>query len=487
MHLQKKSITAFLLCIVLVIGTLFCTPVTAYAADGILPRNSVFIAVEVILKSFGVVCSNDTITDFIANMGDKVAAKELNDFGEQCNILYDYLFGTEETNEDGIPVHNGGGFRRDDGTSVFPDDIIPSGNYTIDNSTVNNVYNYFQDFIYDYNDYILFPTLKPSEIEVSWFSTRSKYDTFVANVNLFVKDGPFALGSGSGGTYCRFLKDHVFLLNDTYPDYITVYYCDSGWNYVDSNTFEYNNTKVKVLDTVYTSMDGFSEVRTGFGAKVSLYLVPFDCYSSIYTADGAPYKIYKTMDAYKNSTVSKSNIYYSSSYYNYSSTDDHTVEFNGSYYNNYTEGSYYNNVQTIVTDSYNGNTGITAEEMQTIIQTIFDNMKNDTKPDSGSGGDTSGGDSGGGSGGETSGVKAIIEGIGKLLDALLVVIGKVLGLVSDFVVVALNLITSFTAFSEGFAQFLASCFAFLPPEIISLICAGLSLIITLAVIKYFKG
>lgn len=112
----------------------------------------------------------------------------------------------------------------------------------------------------------------------------------------------------------------------------------------------------------------------------------------------------------------------------------------------------------------------------------------DSDDSGGDTGDDSGGDTGDDTGGDSSGggVSAILEGIGKFFDTLLTLVGKIIGMLSDFVNSVLTLFESFTVFTDGFSGFLTGAFGFIPQEAINVIVTGITLLVILAIIKFLK-
>ncbi len=111
----------------------------------------------------------------------------------------------------------------------------------------------------------------------------------------------------------------------------------------------------------------------------------------------------------------------------------------------------------------------------------------DSDESGGDSGDDTGGDSGD-TGGDSSGggVSAILEGIGKFFDTLLTLVGKIIGMLSDFVNSVLTLFESFAVFTDGFSGFLTGAFGFIPQEAINVIVTGITLLVILAIIKFLK-
>lgn len=111
----------------------------------------------------------------------------------------------------------------------------------------------------------------------------------------------------------------------------------------------------------------------------------------------------------------------------------------------------------------------------------------DTDDSGGDSGDDTGGDSGDtGDDSSGGGVSAILEGIGKFFDTLLTLVGKIIGMLSDFVNSVLTLFESFTVFTDGFSGFLTGAFGFIPQEAINVIVTGITLLVILAIIKFLK-
>lgn len=114
----------------------------------------------------------------------------------------------------------------------------------------------------------------------------------------------------------------------------------------------------------------------------------------------------------------------------------------------------------------------------------FEEESGDIGDDSGDNSGEDSGDNNDDSGG--SGVGDLVGGIGKILDTLLSLIGKVMGIVADFTQSVLDLFSGFTTFTDGFSNFLSGAFGFIPAEIWNLVSVGLSLMVLLAVVKFLR-
>lgn len=122
----------------------------------------------------------------------------------------------------------------------------------------------------------------------------------------------------------------------------------------------------------------------------------------------------------------------------------------------------------------------------------FEEVEDSGGSDSSDSGTDSGDDSGGssgsvsGNGSDGSGIGDLIGGIGKIFDTILSLIGKLMGVVADFAQSILDLFSGFTAFTDGFSDFLSGAFGFVPADIWNVIKVGLSLMVLLAVIKFLR-
>lgn len=204
-------------------------------------------------------------------------------------------------------------------------------------------------------------------------------------------------------------------------------------------------------------------------------------YYPVFTSDGRAIKIWKSLDAFKASSVGKSDIYYSKDYGTFEESKDTGLTFTGAYYN----GSYSHD--TIQNTIDNSETTIDNSTINNIVNNYITNNYGDG---SGSGGAASGdGSSGSGSSGGWwdigSGISAFIEGIASLLDFLLKLLGDLVGLLSSFLTSVLDVFSSLAALGQGFGDFLGAAFTFLPEDCISLIVSSIGAMCVIGVVKAF--
>lgn len=209
-----------------------------------------------------------------------------------------------------------------------------------------------------------------------------------------------------------------------------------------------------------------------------------DGYSGLWSADGGYIRVWKSVDDYLAFNVGQQPYYTSSDWNSYDYAADNTTTMSGTFVSNATNGgvvnNYYNIVQTAIDDQNTDGT-LTEDEIQTIVDDTADEIKTDNNTDTSAGTDSD--DSDDSSGG---GVAAVIEGIGKFFDTLLNLIGKIIGVISDFGNSVLELFDSFTVFTDGFSGFLSGTFGFIPEELWNVIISGITLMALLAVIKFLK-
>ena len=145
--------------------------------------------------------------------------------------------------------------------------------------------------------------------------------------------------------------------------------------------------------------------------------------------------------------------------------------------------NYYNVVQDAI-DENNTDGTLTEDQIRDIVTDTINQIQTDNNTDqSGGSGDSGNSGNDGGSGG---GIGAVIDGIGKFFDTLLTLVGKIIGMLSDFVNSVLTMFESFTVFTDGFSGFLTGAFGFIPPEAINVLVTGMTLLVILAIIKFLK-
>jgi hypothetical protein len=128
-------------------------------------------------------------------------------------------------------------------------------------------------------------------------------------------------------------------------------------------------------------------------------------------------------------------------------------------------------------DSWSQLSGMNLASYALIDDDDGDNSSSSDGSDPSSGSDSSGNSSGGDSSDNGS-------TLGNLISS---VFGGVVDAISAALKALLDIFSSLIEFCTGFGSFLASAFEFIPSEIITVITAGITLIVILAIIKFIRG
>ena len=432
--------------------------------------------------------------------GEIFAASQAADF---LNFMLSDGYSEEEAN---AVIHGGGGFVRD---GIRRDS---DGNVTYSDEVSDLFYKYLCNFMDTENGYYVVETMSPEDFQPEWFSEEILYTNFVQtckNLDFF-----YCIFSRSAST--NVITKISFLKFS--GDYFVLYGGGSVFDPASTQVYTtYKNTDI-LNPAISKSLLDYSEPLTKL-SRGPLTWDSFDRYGnpsiSIYfcrdvmssgqiqshrviSSDGRLLRVYKNHDALNNSNNKLQGFYISQQFSSYNVSNNNTVTLTNSQYQYYTDNSttIYQNIQNNID---NTGTNLTDDEIRKIIddtlKDFLDNMpeeeekeeEEDTKDDD-TGDDfvvPGGSVSGNGTGG--NGLNDFVGGLGSLLDFLLSLFGKVIGLISDFLNSALELLGNLTSFTEGFSSFLAATFKFLPEEAITLICSGIALVITLGIIKYMRN
>lgn len=341
---------------------------------------------------------------------------------------------------------------------------------TVSSEFVNDFRTWLQGELDEESGYILLPTLSTSYLPASYFPDKRQYDSLKNRIDSSV-DNSFCTYSMN---VCSFYEGvNVVGIYDISNKVYKITYYDDNWSKISPIPFLSLN-----LDGSFTNTDiSYSYVQV-YGDGKFHSSGGFGQFGSIITSNGRKVKVFKSVEAMKSYSVGQQPYYCTSNYYNYNSSNDNSITTNeNNYVSNDEYNNYYNEVSnTIINNNYNN--GISEEQLAQIIDAIVNANNNNN---GGSGG-SSGGDSSGG-----SGILDMVEGVGKLLDFILSLVGKLVGLISDFLTNVLSMLGNFTAFTDGFGEFLTEAFGFLPPEAILSISLGVTVIVVLAIIKFLKG
>lgn len=329
-------------------------------------------------------------------------------------------------------------------------------------------------YIDEHEGYYLVKTHKPSDLPASSFTWKSYYDGVTGILKKMKDNQIFFVGFSfsSPNSYYRFydFTDYGFVSYRNTSSFIEVNVYDSNWSTrVD---FGYSLCVDGTFAEVVSSSESYNQYRILFNNPFSNSVTQ----GWLYTLDGRTVKVWKTLDAFKNSSVGKSDIYYSKDYSDFEESKDTGLTFTGAYYNSsYSHETVQNtidNSQTTVDNS--------------VVNNIVNNYITNNYYGDGSGsGDSEGDDKPGGWWNIGEGISSFIEGIAALLDFILKLLGDLVGLLSKFLTSVLDVLSGLTALGQGFGDFLGAIFTFLPEECTSLIVSSIAAMCVVGVVKSF--
>lgn len=364
--------------------------------------------------------------------------------------------------------------------------------YSLKSGLVNMVRRAADAYIEEYEGYFMIPTYTYKDVSVSWFPNRELYDFVYSSLKTISAGGIFGMSLVRyNGSYCFMnLSSSNFVIysnrsEDRNYSYFPSYLMSSNWDAEGPyyTVFYQNNALSATCDFYDLSDVSFMFDGVKYTTVVDLYTSPYfaDYLNTnlndivLFTSDGRSVKWWKSLDAFKQSTVGKSNIYYSNTYSSFDSSVDNSVEFSGSYYSN----SYSHDV---IQNTIDNSSEVNESTVNNIVNNYITNNYGD-----GSGSGSGSGDSGDDWWNIGDGITAFIEGVAKLLDFLLKLLGDLIGVISDFLVGLLAVLKELGVVGSSFGDFLAAFFGFLPEEIISMIVSGIGLLVVAGIIKVFKG
>lgn len=337
-------------------------------------------------------------------------------------------------------------------------------------------------YIKEYEGYYLLPTFSYKDLSSSFFKTKENYDTTIDFLKNKLGNSVAVVRFSSSTADMVISLDGLTAVNTSYSriedGYFEVFFYDDNWTSAYPKYWNFSDTATYPLID-YPDNGG---IHITYTKRYILYssLGLTTQYYPVFTSDGRAIKIWKSLDAFKASSVGKSDIYYSKDYGTFEESKDTGLTFTGAYYN----GSYSHD--TIQNTIDNSETTIDNSTINNIVNNYITNNYGDG---SGSGGAASG-DGSGSSGGWWdigSGISAFIEGIASLLDFLLKLLGDLIDVISEFLVGLLAVLERLGAVGSSFGDFLKVFFGFLPEEIIDMIVVSIGFIVVAGVIKMFKG
>lgn len=407
------------------------------------------------------------------------------------NFMISDGYTEEEANE---CVHGGGGHVRD---GITQDE---NGNITYSDEVSDLFYGYICNYLETESGYWVVETMLASEIPKEWFATEEKWNALVETIDSFGICGLW-LASASTGKTCNSVRifyrpsplgfvstEGVNFTGTTTvkPIYLNGSVPLNGGFFLMENSSSvydfYNYLPITVNDVV---VDTQGTGGTAFCFDNGTSLLSSTSWKQIVSNDGRLVKVWKDFDTYKNFNIKQQPFYYTQNWVNYDASQDNSITMTNAEYTYYNDNST-TIFQTIQNNIDNSGSDLTEEDIQKIVDDAVKEILDSIPEDTGSGdtGDDSTSDNDSGTGG--NGVSDLIEGIGKIFDTILSLIGKLMGVVADFTQSILDLFSGFTTFTDGFSDFLAGAFGFIPAEIWDIVRVGLSLMVLLAVIKFLR-
>lgn len=339
-------------------------------------------------------------------------------------------------------------------------------------------------YIKEYEGYWMFPSFTYADLSPSQFPTKAEYDCVTASLKTIPSDGVFLLSRNGTYDYYMNATGDNFVGRGTYSpggsSNLSVEKYDSNWTLVNYFHVFISRSEPSIVDLSKFSSNSSTYNKMTVYPTLSQFTSNIQSWGFFFTSDGRAIKVWKSLDAFKASSVGKSDIYYSKDYGMFEESKDTGLTFTGAYYN----GSYSHD--TIQNTIDNSETTIDNSTINNIVNNYITNNYGDG---SGSGGAASG-DGSGSSGGWWdigSGISAFIEGIASLLDFLLKLLGDLIDVISEFLVGLLAVLERLGAVGSSFGDFLKVFFGFLPEEIIDMIVVSIGFIVVAGVIKMFKG
>lgn len=365
--------------------------------------------------------------------------------------------------------------------------------YNLKGGLVNMVRQAADAYIEEYEGYFMIPTYTYKDVSASWFPSRELYDFVCNSLKTISAGGIFGMSLVRyNGSYCFMnLSSSNFVIysnrsEDRNYSYFSSYLMSSNWDEERPyyTVFYQNNALSATCDFYDLSDVSFMFDGVKHANVVDLYTSPYfaDYLNTnlndivLFTSDGRSVKWWKSLDAFKQSTVGKSNIYYSNTYSSFDSSVDNSIEFTGSYYSS-TNNTYSHD---IIQTSIDNSSEVNESTINNITNQTINNITNNYGSGSGTG---SGGDDGWNLG---EGIEAFVKGVAELLDFVLKLLGDLIGLLGRFLTDVLEVFKSLGLVGSSFGEFLKEVFSFLPPECVSLIISSIGAMCVVGVIKAFK-
>lgn len=313
--------------------------------------------------------------------------------------------------------------------------------YSLKSGLVNMVREAADAYIEEYEGYWLIPSFTYKDLSPSQFPTKTEYDCVTASLKTIPSGGVFLMSRNSSYDYFMDATDDNFVANGTYSpgkSYgLSVNKYDSNWTFVYFNHVFFERSKPSIVDLSKFNSDLYTYGTMFVRLNLSDITACVQSWGFLFTLDGRTIKVWKSLDALKNYSVGKSNIYYSNTYSSFDNSVDNSVTFTGQYYtsNAYSHTTIQNNI----------------DNSQEINETTVNNIVNNYITNNYYGTDNPGG------GGDDPGSSGnwftdLITGIPQLLAALVDGLADLVEAGGKLVEGIVNLFTKLFVPSEGFAD-----------------------------------
>lgn len=380
----------------------------------------------------------------------------------------------------------------------------------VSSKAVDNFYTVFNNFLQENSPkYRIFDTMDLRTVSALQYATKDQWEKGKAFLDAHPNDMVSMSKENIGGknTVCFYVvscADMAFFVEGyAYNSYIYgAFPYDSNWttfpftNWGYGTNWEYINKYIwNESENNFTQAESCNFTPTEFvrlfklgtrNNSVDNYLSPVQ----FSYKNGKAIMVFDTREYAVQWITGQRDIYTTSKFGNYQSGN--TIKITGDTLTNF--NNTYNIVNSTVNNHYDNGSGFTDGQIQEIIDAIVEAIGdsgggsggggNDGNGSGGGNGTVSGGDSGGGSGGGLSG---FLDGLGKLLDGVLAVVGKLLEYVGKFIDLFSDTIARVVEIiPKAFSVFLEEVFPFMPQEFFTAIELAIVLGIVIMIINAFR-
>lgn len=448
------------------------------------------------------VCDRDTFAANLEAVGASDVKKDilLNAYDVYCTDgTYSWLDRVDMYGDYGKA-----GFQR----YLVGDGISKGQKYTIDAALSEDVMNCFDDYWSAKRGYYLIKTRKFSDYaQVSYFSHKEDYDAYCSFIET-ADNNIYAMMHPCGSSSFQYLSVFKYFTDCVYSPSVSVSSSGISWgNVYGLNTdwttegvtgvtvyYPYSNSsKADRLDTV-----DMSAITGPTGGSIKVYSGDFGvAYNYFVTKTGRNIKLWTSLDDFKNYSVGKQSVYYTS---NYDASVYSPVTYTGDYYCDTSSTYNYSTVQNAIDNSVDSSTILTDSIVDSVVDNSVTNIVNNYYyTDPGTGGSSGSGGSSDSDGSDSSNpFNGIFEKLSEVLGNVVGVLDDIVALILSFIADALNgivsiftsvinMLTEFKDEVSGLGGALSEFFPYVPEEFWTIIMTTISVICGLAIIKYFTS